>query len=203
MPVLHKYRNRNDYYILTSINNNIITFQLSEAGHRRLKEVGIGTGQTFPRALLFDLYRSGEVFTHGTGLDDVTDERQTTIFDLPDDPDPEKIFPSCSNCNSINIKDLHLVEIMEGGHKASIICVNCRSKRISTFDTSIPLTLVSRTILNQIIEMKEITKLDDSVKAYKELLDVEIESKWNAYRKGKSAQGILIEVDDAYQGKLI
>jgi hypothetical protein len=32
MPVMHKYRNRNDYYIVTNINQNIVTFQLTPEG---------------------------------------------------------------------------------------------------------------------------------------------------------------------------
>ena len=32
MPVLHKYRDKNGYYILTSINKTIVTFQLTYRG---------------------------------------------------------------------------------------------------------------------------------------------------------------------------
>ncbi len=202
MPVLHKYKDGPDYYILTRIKDNIITFQLTDEGLQRLQKVGISAGKKFQRAFLLDLYRNGQVFTQGTGPSEAIDPRQTTLmFDLPNDPDPEEMFPSCSVCHSIN--DLHLVEIVEGGHNASILCSDCRSKKISTFDTSIPLTLVTRAILNRFIAMKEITKLDAAAKAYKELLDAEFESKWDAYKKGKTEQGVLIEVDDGKQGKLI
>jgi hypothetical protein len=198
MPVLHKYKDRADYYILTKIQGNIITFQLTDEGQQKLQEAGISIGQKFPRALLLDLYRSGEVFTNGTESAEVIDGYKQTALDFSNDSESEKMFPSCSACNSIN--DLHLVEIKES---ASILCIECRSKKISTFDTSIPLTLVSRAILNRVIEMKEITKLDASVKAYKELLDAEFESKWNAYRKRKPEQVVLIEVDAGNQGMLI
>jgi len=201
MPVLHKYKEGRDYYILTKIQGNIITFQLTGEGQRRLQEKGIRAGDNFPRAILLDLYRSGQAFTQGTGPGEIVDPRQTTIFDLPNDPDPEEMFPSCTVCHSIN--DLHLVEIIKDGHKAGILCSDCRSKKITTFDTSIPLTLVTRAILNRFIAMKEIAKMDTSVKAYKELLDAEFESKWDAYKKGKTEQGVLIEVDDGKQGKLI
>ena len=67
MPVLHKYKDRPDYYILTRIKDNIITFQLTDDGQRRLQGKGIRTGDKFPRALLLDLYRSGQAFTQGTG----------------------------------------------------------------------------------------------------------------------------------------
>lgn len=201
MPVLHKYKDRTDYYILTRIQDKIITFQLTVEGQRRLQEKGVTAGQMFPRALLLDLYRSGQAFTQGTGPGENVDPRQTMIFDLPNDLDAEKMFPFCAFCKSIN--DLHLVEMKEGEHNASILCADCRSKKIAAFDTSIPLTLLSRAILNRVIEMKEIMKLDASVKAYKKLLDAEFESKWNEYRKRKPEQEVLIEVDAGNQGKLI
>ena len=202
MPVLHQYRDSANYYILTRIKDNIITFQLTDEGLQRLQKAGISAGKKFQRAFLLDLYRDGQVFTQGTGPGEDIDPRQTTLsFDLPNDPDPEEMFPSCSACHSIN--DLHLVEIIKDGHKAGILCSDCRSKKITTFDTSIPLTLVTRAILNRFIAMKEITKMDTSVKAYKELLDAEFESKWDAYKKGKTEQGVFIEVDDGKQGKLI
>lgn len=200
MPVLHKYKDKEGYYILTSIKGNIITFHLTPDGHNKILKAGLTTEQPFPRALLLDLYRSGEVFTQGTGPGEIIDARQTEL-DFSNDPDPEKLFPSCAACDSIN--DLHLIEIKEGGHKASILCVACRFKKIAAFDTSIPLTLVSRTILNQVIAMKGLTKIDASVKTYKKLLDAEFESKWNTYRKEKAEQGVLIEVDTGTQGKLI
>jgi len=202
MPVLHKHIGRHGYYILTRIKDNIVTFQLTDEGLQRLQKAGISADKKFRRALLLDLYRSGLVFTQGTGSGEDIDPRQTTLrFDLPNDPDPEEMFPSCSVCRSIN--DLHLVEIKTGRHNAAILCSDCRSKKISTFDTSIPLTLVTRAILNRFIAMREITNMGTSVKAYKELLDAEFESKWDAYKKGKTEQGILIDVDDGKQGKLI
>jgi len=201
MPVLHKYKDRADYYILTKIQGDIITFQLTDEGQRRLQEAGISTGEKFPRALLLDLYRSGQAYTHGAESADFIDGYEQTILDLSNDPESEKMFPSCAICNSMN--DLHFVEMKDDNHNASILCADCRSKKITTFDTSIPLTLVSRAILSRVMTMKEITKLDASIKAYKKLLDAEFESKWNEYRKRKPEQEVLIEVDAGNQGKLI
>ena len=111
------------------------------------------------------------------------------------------MFPSCAKCSSI--QDLHLVELIDKDHLTSILCGDCRSKKIATFDTSIPLSLVSRTILNRFTAMKGIVKLDASATAYKELLDAEFESKWDAYRKRKPEQALLIDTDIGNQRKLI
>jgi hypothetical protein len=103
MPVLHKYKDREKYYVLTSISGKIVTFQLTAEGHEKLLKSGIKNEERFGRALVFDLYRTGDAFTHGTGPGKIegADKRQL-VFDFPDDPEPESIFPSCSVCNSIN-----------------------------------------------------------------------------------------------------
>jgi hypothetical protein len=142
MPVLHKYKDKSGYYIRTSIKGSIINFHLTTEGYNKILKAGIAPEQPFGRALLLDLYRSGEVFTHKSGPSEATgivnDERQTNIFDILNDPDPEKMFPSCASCSSI--QDLHLVEVIAKDHLASILCGECRSKKADTFDTSIPLT---------------------------------------------------------------
>ena len=203
MPVLHKYKDKPGYYILTSIKGNIITFHLTPEGHSKILKAGVTPKQPFGRAILLDLYRSGEVFTYGSGPGEVIgvviDECQTEL-DFSNDPDSEKMFPSCASCPSI--QDLHLVEVIAKDHLASILCGECRSKKVDTFDTSIPLTLVSRAILNRFIAMKGIKKIDASVTAYKELLDAEFESKWDAYKRGKPEQGVF-DVDTGNQGRLI
>ncbi|MBN1664548.1 MAG: hypothetical protein JW943_13185 [Deltaproteobacteria bacterium] len=200
MPVLHKYVDRDAFYILTRINSNMVTFQLTDEGLRKLQKSRIISGQKFARALLLDLYRSGDVFTQGTGPGVTKVDRQLEL-DFSNDPEPETLFPSCSVCKSID--DLHLVELIENDRAASILCHQCRSKEIAIFDTSVPLTLVSRTVLNRLIAMKGIKKLDASVVTYKELLDAEFESKWDAYRKGNPEQTLLLDIDDSKQPKLI
>jgi hypothetical protein len=113
MPVLHHYKGRNEHYVLTSIRGNIITFQLTQTGEQRVRSAGIQSGETFGRALLLDLYRSGDAFTHGTGPGEEipkADSRQMEL-DFKNDPDPESLFPNCANCSSP--VGLHLVEVKE------------------------------------------------------------------------------------------
>ena len=160
MPVLHHYKGRNEHYVLTSIRGNIITFQLTKTGEQRFKSAGIQSGETFGRALLLDLYRSGDAFTHGTGAGDEiskTDSRQMQ-FDFRNDPDSESLFPTCAKCSSPI--GLHLVEVKEKEHLASILCFDCRLLKAKAIDTSIPLQLVSRSVLNHILELKRIKKIE-------------------------------------------
>ena len=100
MPVLHQYKTKKEFYILTSIRGNIITFHLTPDGISRLLKVGIISGKPFSRALLLDLYRSGEVFTYGMGPSEITDKRQMEL-DFTNDPDSDKMFPTCANCSSL------------------------------------------------------------------------------------------------------
>src|SRR4030042_35055 len=102
MPVLHKYRDKEGYYVLTSIHQTMVTFQLTVKGEERLLSSGIRDKETFNRGLLLDLYRSGDAYTHGTGSDEEisrADSRQLQ-FDFRNDPDPESLFPTCAHCSS-------------------------------------------------------------------------------------------------------
>ena len=94
MPRLHKYRERNASYVLTAIRGAVITYQLTPDGERKLTAAGILPGQQFQRALLLDLYRTGDTFTHGSGVDDPTLVNQLEM-DFANDPDPETAFPAC------------------------------------------------------------------------------------------------------------
>jgi len=200
MPVLHKYRDRDEYYILTKIRGNIITFQLTDEGQRKLQKAGINPKQQFTRALLLDLYRSGDVFTHRSGPGELLDGHQMAL-DFSNDPEPEKLFPACANC--LSLQDLHLVEVKGANHFASILCDDCRSKNNAAIDTSIPLNLVSRGILTRMLALKGVEKVDASVTAYKDLLEAEFESKWDAYRKGQPEQALLIDIETGNQRSLL
>lgn len=205
MPVLHKYKDKEKYYVLTSISGNIVTFQLTDVGHQKLLKSGIENEDRFGRALLFDLYSTGDAFTHGAepGKIEAVDKRQL-IFDFPDDPEPESIFPSCSICFSID--DLHLVEVNENEHFASIYCNECRKTRSAAINTSMPLPLINRGLLRRILEINNIQKTDDSVNGYMKMLEAEFTSKWEEIAKtkavGPKSQNQLFKPEDD-QGKLI
>jgi len=206
MPVLHKYKDREKYYVLTSISGKIVTFQLTAEGHEKLLKSGIKNEERFGRALLFDLYRTGDAFTHGTGPGKIegADKRQL-VFDFPDDPEPESIFPSCSVCNSIN--DLHLVEVKDKDHFAGIYCSECRKIRSATINTSIPLPLINRGLLSRVLEMNNIQKTDKSLTEYRKLLDTEFINRWeeiaktNTSKQAKKQDQLFNFEDD--QGKLL
>jgi hypothetical protein len=203
MPVLHKYVNIDRFYVLTSINGKIITFQISSEGERKLRATGIESGKTFRRALLLDLYKSGDAYTHGSGpgtVGPVVDPRQMQL-DFTNDPEPETMFPACALCSSID--DLHLVEIKDIDHYASLLCQKCRAKASSTINTSLPLPLVTRSILSRLLEMNQIPNVDDSVTAYRNVLDQEFSAKWAAIAKDGKKQQLDFGISDGKQGKLI
>jgi hypothetical protein len=208
MPVLHRYKDRDEHYVLTSIKGDIVTFQLTTEGQKKLRSAGIIVGKTFERGLLLDLYRSGDAYTHGTrpgkGIFKV-DTLQMEL-DFSHDPEPESMFPACCKCSSMG--DLHFVEEIKGkDHWAIILCARCRSSESEKIDTSIPLPLVTRGILTRLLEMKNIKRIDSSVSAYRELLDKEFQSKWDALAKikksGKGKQKSLFDKTDEKQKKLI
>jgi len=185
MPVLHQYKGKEEFYILTAINGAIVTFQLNHEGRQRLKGAGIEPGDKFGRALLLDIYRSGDAFTHGTGAGTTVEEidEGQMIFDFSNDPEPESLFPTCGECSSLN--DLHLVELKETEPAATILCASCRIKNSSGIDTSIPLPLASRSVLNRLFAMKNIHKLHKSVMTYQNLLDAQFVNRWETVARSK------------------
>lgn len=204
MPVLHKYKSNDSYYVLTSINKIVITFQLTDQGLQKLRHAGFSDGDGFGRGLLLDLYRTGDAFTYGSGVKnaDTLSAKEQLALDFTDDPTPESIFPSCSMCSSLS--DLHLVELKEKETVyLSILCSDCRSGKSSAIDSSIPLPLVSRAVLGAFARIKDIHIFDASVDAYRKVLDQEFSDKWNAHLKAKTVkQGLLMPPDDP-QGSLI
>ena len=194
MPRLHKYRNRNACYVLTAIRGAVVTYQLTPDGERKLTTAGIACGQQFHRALLLDLYRTGDAYTGGSGVDDPALAAAGQMeMDFPNDPDPETAFPSCEICRSVN--ELHLTLTGgEGNLVAQLQCAACRALPAARPDTSIPVALLSRPMLSRLFQMKPVTRKGKNVTEFEELLRAEFESKWEALRKGRGvAQASLFD----------
>jgi hypothetical protein len=195
MPRLHKYRNRNACYVLTAIRGAVITYQLTPDGEKKLATAGIGCGQQFHRALLLDLYRSGDAYTGGSGEDDPLASQLE--MDFANDPDPETAFPACDVCKSVNDLNLTLtgsaIDLI-----AQLQCAACRAVPAARPDTSIPVALVSRPILSRLFQMKPVTQKGKNVKQFEELLRTEFESKWEAHhkRRGASQTSLFTTKDD-------
>jgi len=201
MPILNQYQDKSGWFVRTTIQNAIITFQLTAAGAKRLLEAGIKDGARFRRAVLFNLYRSGDAYTHGTGPGVIEPYKKGQIeLDFSNDPEPETIFPRCSSCGSLS--DLHFVEIAkEKRHYAGLYCSECRKKSGDLIDTSIPLPVVTRGVLAKVLELKGISELDKSAAAFKESLDSAFNEKWDELLKKKmqkkqGTQGVLIGAEE-------
>jgi len=180
MPRLHKYRNRNACYVLTAIGGSVITYQLTPEGEKKLTAAGIICGQKFARALLLDLYRTGDAYTGGSGADEPLANQ--IELDFTNDPDPETAFPACDVCNSVN--DLHLtLRGIPDKLVAQLQCPTCRDLPGDQSDTIIPLALLSRPNLSRLFQLKSVNHKGPNVKQFEELLRTEFESKWEALRK--------------------
>ena len=183
MPKLHEYRNRPGCYILTSIKGVVVTFQLTADGERKLKSVGIKPEDRFQRALLLDLYRSGDAYTAGSGVSQAVGTPINQLeLDFPQDSDPETAFPSCADC--AGVEDLHLSILREqGAVAAKLQCPHCRDMTSHTLDTCVPLRLLSLALLGRLFEIKDVVRKHDSVNRIETLLRTEFESKWEELRK--------------------
>lgn len=190
MPRLHKYRNRNAGYVLTAIRGAVVTYQLTPEGEKKLTAAGIAYGEQFHRALLLDLYRTGDAYTGHSGVDEPVLASQIEL-DFTNDPDPETAFPACDVCKSVN--DLHLTITGSAADLvAQLQCAACRAIPAARSDTSIPVVLLSRPILSRLFQMKSVTAKGSNVKQFEDLLRTEFESKWEALRKQRGvSQGSL------------
>lgn len=187
MPRLHKYRDRDACYILTAIRGAVVTFQLTPEGDKKLAAARIGPGEQFPRALLLDLYRTGDAFTGGSGAASLPlDSAGQLEMDFANDPDPETAFPACDVCSSVN--DLYLT--LTGRPEALIAqlqCATCRALPAARSDTSIPVVLLSRPLLLRLFQLKAVAGKGKNVRQFEELLRAEFESKWAALRQRPAA----------------
>lgn len=179
MPRLHKYRDRNACYVLTAIGGSVITYQLTPEGEKKLNAAGIACGQKFQRALLLDLYRTGDAYTGGSGADEPLASQ--IELDFTNDPDPETAFPACDVCNSVADLNLTLtgsaVDIV-----AQLQCAACRASAAVLPDASIPVAVISRPILSRLFQMKPVIHKGPNMKQFEALLRAEFESKWETLR---------------------
>ena len=192
MPVLYKYKDRDGYYVLTSISGNIITFQLTTDGEEKLMESDLRDGDRFRRAVLFELYSSGDAYTQGTGPGEIEEGLKNQLaFDFEDDPEPEEIFPACSICSSLD--DLNLMLSAGTSDKPfQIWCGDCRLKKEDRVEISIPLPLLPRSNFYKLLQMKEHSNLDERSQAYKDALDKEFHQQWETLiRKPKQKEQTL------------
>ena len=184
MPRLHKYLSKDAHYILTSINGSVITYQITPDGERKLADAGIVAGQTFARALLLDLYRTGDAYAPGVEFAEAVRANQLEM-DFAGDPNPESAFPVCDGCRSP--EDLHLTICGDAtAWRAQLHCSACR-KRASTVDTSVPLALMNRTMLGRLYTFRVPSERSENVRRYEALLDAEFASRWEAVRKQRQA----------------
>jgi len=180
MPRLHKYVSRDAHYVLTSIDGSVVTYQLTATGEQRLAGAGIVAGQRFERALLLDLYRTGDAYAKGHEFPEAVLANQLEM-DFAGDPNPESAFPVCDGCRSPT--DLHLTLIGEAtGFGAQLLCPVCRAKPEQHADTSIPVALLSRTLLSSLYASKPVAVKAENVQRHEALLDAAFTQRWDAVR---------------------
>jgi len=188
MPVLYKKKGEGLYYADSAIEGKVVRFWLTDEGGNMLERAGIRPGVRFERDMLNKLICTGHAFAQST------ERNQTTRFV---NPVPEKKPPSCEGCSSLD--DLHIVEMRCGERFSYILCADCRSKSLSSIDASIPLVVVTRAVLKQLIAMKKIINMSASVKSYKKLLDADHKTKMDACSKSPPAQFVMEEIIKANQ----
>lgn len=184
MPRLEKYVEQEGHYIVTRINDTVITWQLTSAGARKLADAGVVAGQKFERAILLDLIQSGDVYACGGEFPEAVRANQLEM-DFAGDPHPESAFPVCDGCRGLT--GLHLtLTVRNTDVVAQLQCSACRASATAIPETSVPLALLDRTTLARLADMKGIGPRSENVQRYETLLHTEFTLRWDALRKRRA-----------------
>ena len=205
MPVLHTYRSKEGHYVLAGVNGRIVTYRLGPEGFRRLQENDINDNDKFSWQILLELIRQGEAFTSSPAADDEDLSGWTQmglLFNIEDnEPSATESVPLCA-CGSMD--ELHIVELADS-KVASMLCHECRLLRRREFDASIPIYMINTlSALERLLERSGL-KPDDSVTAYKGLLNSTLSAKWGSKVRPKVAvvQAGLFAEPEKEQGSLL
>lgn len=195
MPVLHTYRKKEGHYILAGVNGRIVTYRLSSEGAHRLQDNSITDGEKFSWAMLLELIRRGDAYTSNAGADDEDLSGWTQLgllFNIEEnEPSSADLVPLCF-CGSM--ENLHIAELSDT-KTASLLCDECRKSRRPQIDASVPIYMITTPPgLDHLLERSKLLP-DDSVTAYRELLNTSLAAKWNGkiLPKGKTVQAGLFE----------
>jgi hypothetical protein len=205
MPVLHAYRKKKGYYILAGVQGRIVTYRLSSDGACLLKDNSITDGVKLSWAMLLELIRKGDAYTSNAGEADEDLSGWTQLgllFNIQEnEPTATDLVPLCA-CGSL--EGLHIVELAQM-KTASLLCNECRTSRRDQIDASVPIYMINTPpTLDHMLERSKLTP-DESVTAYRELLNSSLAAKWNCRirPKGKTVQtGLFGEPEKEQQGLL-
>ncbi|MHB8122186.1 MAG: hypothetical protein ACYDG4_08540 [Desulfuromonadaceae bacterium] len=180
MPVLHTYRSKEGHYILAGVNGRIVTYRLSSEGARRLQDNRITDGEKFSWQVLLELIRLGDAYTSNASTDDEDLSGWTQLgllFNIQEnEPTSSDLVPLCS-CGSM--ENLHIAELADT-KTASLLCDYCRKSRRNQIDASVPIYMINTPpALDHLLERSGLSP-DDSVTAYRELLNASLEAKWKS-----------------------
>lgn len=205
MPVLHTYRSKEGHYILAGVQGRIVTYRLSSDGAFFLNDNSIADGDKLSWAMLLELIRKGDAYTSNAGSEDEDLSGWTQLgllFNIQENsPTAADLVPLCA-CGSM--EGLHIAELADM-KTASLLCDGCRKSRRDQIDASVPIYMINTTpALDHLLERSKLTP-DDSVTAYRELLNTGLAAKWNSMirPKGKTVQtGLFGEPAKAQQSLL-
>jgi len=205
MPVLHTYRKKEGHYILAGVKGRIVTYRLSIDGTCLLKDNSITDGDKLSWAMLLELIRKGDAYTSTAGEsdEDLSGWMQLgLLFNIQEnEPSAADLVPLCA-CGSL--EGLHIAELAKL-KTASLLCNECRSSRRNQIDASVPIYMINTPqALDHLLDRSGLTP-DDSVTAYRELLNSSLAAKWKSRirPKGKTVQAGLFGEPEKPQQSLL
>lgn len=187
MPVLHQYSNNADYYVKSRLKGAIVTFQLTKIGQRQLLESGLRDGSKFPLSLLVPLWRAGDAYTGGSGIELPTDaDTGQMAFDFPEDEQTEALLPVCQVTGRVD--DLHLVVTTQSDAlQAQVLSPGPRRELAATVVLNIPLPLLSLKAFGYLQQTGKLPE-DEVVSRLRDWYQEDINAYWERRRAERAAK---------------
>ena len=164
MPVLHKHKDRNGYYIAATFKGNSVTYQLKDSGFQKLKTLCLGDKGKFPEWILDGLKLDKEVFTVNPSKIIREEDIRAQKFPFADEVKNGGGFPVCDHCSLV--KNLHFV-VHVGSEKrktGELCCTDCLPTTKPSPDSVVMLSKENKPeVLKQmrcLISQKDFTKKD-------------------------------------------
>ena len=202
MPVLKSYKNAEGHYILASVRGSIITFQLTDRGYDRLKEIGIRDGDRFHLGLLADLTREGDAYTGGRGVGYHEAEQFEFTFDTAESKESEALFPACKVTGRFD--DLHLVAFRDGEQQgAQLLTLEAISSLPGSIHLSVPITILNPGALDWLESSGHVPQGSEVLQLLKEWFHKEASAEWEQIKKARVVgRQQALSLDDPAQLKL-
>ena len=199
MPTLHANSDASGYFAKASLHGRAVVFQLSSVAAQRLTGAGLVDGSRLSQQLLLALIQSGDAYTR-PDAGPQSDSNQTALPFGEGELDADGILPRCEETGGH--LDLHLVALDDGlgsgRRQARLLALEPRHVLRKQTALSIPVAVLSRRILDQLVSVNKLPAASPAVTALARWFDHRLASAWDELARLRAArqEGLSFERSD-------